>query len=406
MNNISAFFYLSICRILGWEFRHISEFSNLVYDSQHDFDKAIMDYKPDVIADINILRQCMPVDVPDSLFFFSYWDYPILLTTGVINEYECENINKRDYIFSPYLDIQKLDWTRSIEKLNLKEHIITFPFYPWQLKTNDVEKNLNIDTYTCDVAIFYNHKNPIKILMLILNINNNFSKKNMIIQFLTRLVCRLEMKINDIEGNLGDYLWVKKIVEEEISKQEFERYCLNFNKMIEWWTNYLIHDVLPLIYSNCVVDWLVDANLNLRIWGREWKLIPKYSNYAAGYIEEGTNELDLAYRGSKIVVDGCYNFSLHRRVFEAMREKVMVIQMQSNEDDDCSSWKYYFKENESIVIARNKTDLLKKINYYLKHEDARKRIVENAYSILMEKNFFNDDVLFGICEKIEQIVRG
>ncbi len=74
--------------------------------------------------------------------------------------------------------------------------------------------------------------------------------------------------------------------------------------------------------------------------------------------------------------------STHPRVFETILSGSFYIGMKIPEEYDAANITHFLKEGEDIVFAYGKDDLYKKIDYYLEHEDERKRIVENR----QEKN--------------------
>ena len=79
--------------------------------------------------------------------------------------------------------------------------------------------------------------------------------------------------------------------------------------------------------------------------------------------------------------------------------------MQVDFSWDWSSYVHFFKENESIVVARSKTELIEKIHYFLTHEEERKRIASNAYDTLKNNNLFCEDVLRTVGERMQSILK-
>lgn len=59
----------------------------------------------------------------------------------------------------------------------------------------------------------------------------------------------------------------------------------------------------------------------------------------------------------------------------------------------------FFKNNKEVVLFRTKDDLLKKIDYYLKHEKEREKIAENSYKKTIS-TFNREESLKGIFTKI------
>lgn len=80
-----------------------------------------------------------------------------------------------------------------------------------------------------------------------------------------------------------------------------------------------------------------------------------------------------------------------RRCFEIPAVKTLMMSVYS---DDIAK---LFKENDEIVFFYNKVDLLKKIQFYLKNEEDRKKICEASYNRLVKDKHSSKD-------RVEQII--
>jgi spore maturation protein CgeB len=139
---------------------------------------------------------------------------------------------------------------------------------------------------------------------------------------------------------------------------------------------------------------------NFGIWGPGWHVVSKDSplkKCIKGYAikPEIYNKI---YSSSKIVIVCHYQnkeilcYQASPKVFEAMACKAFVLV-----DNQLDVFRI-FKDNFHCVKFENVNQLIEKINYYLKHEDERRQIAENAYEEVINnhtyvhriKKLFND----------------
>ena len=60
--------------------------------------------------------------------------------------------------------------------------------------------------------------------------------------------------------------------------------------------------------------------------------------------------------------------------------------------DNVACIKKYFKEEKEIIIAKDKNDWFKKIDYYMQHPEERKRIAEAGYTKVLKEHTYHNRI--------------
>ena len=131
-----------------------------------------------------------------------------------------------------------------------------------------------------------------------------------------------------------------------------------------------------------VIKLLVENSVNVKLYGTEWENSQYYDFFIEklGKIEPVYNDYNLALNSAKIALvflSKLNNDTYTRRCFEIPATKTM---MMAEYTDDLNSM---FEEGEEAEYFKNKEELLKKIQYYLSHEDELNTIGENGYKRLL-----------------------
>ena len=132
---------------------------------------------------------------------------------------------------------------------------------------------------------------------------------------------------------------------------------------------------------------LIKNGINLKIFGRGWNNYPEFKDNYLGALE--TEEMTKMINQSKI------NLSLLKNEYGQLHFKGRVLMFPSCKSfslteyfDGCLK---FFKNNKEIMMFKDDNDLLKKINYYLKHEKEREEIAENSYKKVMKSHNVLED---------------
>ncbi len=171
--------------------------------------------------------------------------------------------------------------------------------------------------------------------------------------------------------------------------------------------NYIANDMFSLlnqrIYRQCLVDWLLDAGYtNLKLWGNGWTKEEKYAKYAMGPAENGET-LSKIYQASKIVLGNNVMTTAAARAWESMLSGAFYLSNYIPPEDDITDIRKIVKENEELIMFYDKEDLLRKVDYYLNHEEERKRMAEIGRKAALERMTF-DKLMEKVIEEIPKII--
>ncbi|MDP1729499.1 MAG: glycosyltransferase [archaeon] len=140
-----------------------------------------------------------------------------------------------------------------------------------------------------------------------------------------------------------------------------------------------------------LIKFLKKNKIDVKIFGFGWEKYADLKDIWFGPVDQ--KEVNRIMNQSKINLCFSKNYlggtHLNCRIFEIMAKKSFGIIEYFK-----GSLKL-FKNNEEIVMFKDKEDLLKKVKYYLKNEYERKRIAKNAYNCVIKK--------YSINKKIENI---
>lgn len=171
--------------------------------------------------------------------------------------------------------------------------------------------------------------------------------------------------------------------------------------------NYIANDMFSFlnqrIYRQCLVDWLLDAGYtNLKLWGNGWTKEEKYAKYAMGPAENGET-LSKIYQASKIVLGNNVMTTAAARAWESMLSGAFYLSNYIPPEDDITDIRKIVKENEELIMFYDKEDLLRKVDYYLNHEEERKRMAEIGRKAALERMTF-DKLMEKVIEEIPKII--
>lgn len=134
-------------------------------------------------------------------------------------------------------------------------------------------------------------------------------------------------------------------------------------------------------------EWLnYVADYNLKIWGGGWnRANKKLRDKWQGRVAIG-EELAKVCASSKIILDVLrpYMLPAHTmKIFEIPGCGGFLLSSKGKEFDD------FFKEGEEIVTFSNPEEMLKKLDFFLKQDDLRKKIVEAAQKKVQNYGYIN-----------------
>ncbi|MEG1595362.1 MAG: glycosyltransferase, partial [Lachnospiraceae bacterium] len=139
------------------------------------------------------------------------------------------------------------------------------------------------------------------------------------------------------------------------------------------------------IYRITLVQWLIDAGYtNIKLWGNGWMENEKFKPYAMGPAENG-EELSKIYQASKINIGNNIMTTAAARAWECMLSGGFYLSNWIPEEADITDIRRIVKLGEDVDFFRTKEEFLQKIDFYLTHEDARRKMIEKGRAISLEK---------------------
>lgn len=160
------------------------------------------------------------------------------------------------------------------------------------------------------------------------------------------------------------------------------------------------------VYRQALVDWLLDAgHTNIKLWGNGWQTDPKYAPYAMGPAQNGET-LSKIYQASKIVMGNNVMTTAAARAWESMLSGAFYMGNYIPPEEDAVDIRKIVKEGEELVMFHDREDLLQKVEYYLNHEEERRRMAEIGCKAALERMTFDklmQTMIREIPERIEQL---
>jgi hypothetical protein len=131
------------------------------------------------------------------------------------------------------------------------------------------------------------------------------------------------------------------------------------------------------------LKYLIDNGINLKIFGRNWDILPEFKKYYEGMLplEEFVKKIN----ETKITI----NFSRNRygnlhfkgRIFETAKcRSFMLVEY-------CPIYEDFLTPGKELIMFKSKEELLKLTRYYLEHEEEREQIAKRAYDKLKKKKY-------------------
>lgn len=131
-----------------------------------------------------------------------------------------------------------------------------------------------------------------------------------------------------------------------------------------------------------LMRFLIQNGIKVNIWGRNWFKYPEFKDFYKGIPDEK--------EFVKIINESRINLAPSKNMYGEPHFKGRILEFAACKSfalvDYFSGYLNYFKENEEIVFVKDKDDLLRKIDYYLKNEKEREKIAENSYNKVVKNH--------------------
>ena len=139
------------------------------------------------------------------------------------------------------------------------------------------------------------------------------------------------------------------------------------------------------VFHRLVADWLIGAGFkNIKLWGRDWVKFPEYKSYAMGPAQNGET-LSKIYQASKIVLGLNPGATGAARSWESMLSGTFYMSNYIPPEEDASDIRKILKVGENLVMFYNKKDLIKKVKYYLEHDEERREMARRGREVALQK---------------------
>lgn len=377
---------------IGIDYRlTVKDYNRFHYYEEVYFLRAVMDYKPSAIIGMNVSYASFPYYISSHLPIISQIDSGQYAT----NENCYRNKGEYTVFLLPFVSLGNIFSKEFIKSDAFLNKVIAMPFvadhevYKKYMLTQK-EKN----KYKADVCF----------------VGNSTTSRDVLYRDLVNTHERFFMKGANTEKRKDYQTFIKSIFDEcfDLTYEKetflgyndfFEKYMLRKSSQTSCFLGKLekkeLHDfifmmesyLLAAIYRICIMDWVLNWEFNIKIFGMRWSNDEKYNKLWGGEIENG-KELSKVYNASKIVIHSNIVHGVHRRFFEATLSGCLCICPRPKKKINLSGLETYFKEDEAVVYFDNKRDLYRKIKYYLEHDEERKKIVNNCRCVIYEKNLY------------------
>lgn len=375
----------------GIEYKDKSDFGfEPDYFSQEDFDRIIKLYCPNIIFLYNITTKKLPIDIPENIKVITYCDH-FHEQFSLLGRAYFENISINNYLYIPVLDVDRIDMDNVLSDSKIKDKMYFAPFVATLGKRQFVKNEKDRERFACDLSIVSNYKDIASDCWWF-NINSHSFQGRILMQLICELRILIRHKIKEDGAICVDDKWIHEIIIGMFDKFELNQYINDRDAFIKVWINAIKYYVISNEYMSCVVDWLIEKNYNIKIYGSGWDESDIYKKYAVGMLEEDSVDLCKAYQYSKINVGLNVNMGLHRRNFEVMENGCLCFQAYVGDEYMFSDYNHFFQDGRDIVVYRNKQELYDKIDYYLSHDNEREQIIKAGQSVV-EKYLQAEDVV-------------
>lgn len=343
---------------------------------QCDIDKILHEYQPDIIVMNYITSRNLPVELPATIKILTFCDH-FEEHFRLFGKSFFDSLPDNNYLLYPIWDAQKMDHDKILVNSTLEDRLFFIPFMPCIEELQNTDRREDYNVYTSDISIMLRYK-EITFYYWMYGINEKTFLGRMLMPFLAELVLSVRYELRQNESAYMDTDYIERLVLSAMERWQIVKNIRDFNKFLKYWVNEVRESIISVEYGNCIVDWILERDYNVRLYGGRWKEKEKYKNYAFGEIPDGSDELRKAYQASKISIGTNICMGLHRRVFEAMESDCLCLQAEAHPDWMLSDWRHCFEEGKHIVIFRNKTELYQKIDYFLSHDNERRKITAAA----------------------------
>lgn len=354
--------------------------------NKYEFTDFLIKFKPDIIMVIDHFRWEWE-EIPKQIVFIC-WIMDHL--PHLFDKKSAEKIESLDFILSLYLkhpSFQKIGYP---QKQLINGPLPSNPDIYKKYELTQAER----DNYSADICIISNSGNAMETLE-----NSIFTSYNGRTD--TGFVNAVKSIYRDIFSIIYDSIYYEKkhYYHDETRKLFFEQFIdraklfslgeILENLMFEFWGG-----IVTCMYKDIAILWLHEKGYDIKLWGRAWPTHPVLKKYAMGVAPNG-EAMSKILNASKISIGLTPNVTLHPRVTETLLSGCLYIGNDIRQGEDWCNARDFFKPGAELILFKNKTDLYKKVDYYLSNTRereavaaaGRKKALETlTYEIVMKKS--------------------
>lgn len=351
------------------------------YRSQQDFDKICGLYKPNVILLHMVNMNSLPITIQEDIYVITYLDHPVEPFI-IFGEKYFKNAYKRNYFLLSLLNPERIDKNHILSNRQYQNKIIFIPFVAF---FDEMEKPCeNEERFRCDVSLVTSRKD-LAYYKWQFSIDEKTAFGRSLMHCVALVAARVREEILSRECAVTDMDWIEKILKQYFDLLGIWNFARNKEMLLEYWKLIVYNVVMYVEFGNCVADWILEGNYDLKLWGGGWEKESKYRKNAMGVLPECSAELAYARKYSKISVENNLYQGVHRRTFENIHYGSLNMMIYPGEGLQYTDYKQFFADKESIVVYRNKKELLSNLDYYLSHDEERRQVIRAGQDIIKEK---------------------
>lgn len=320
-------------------------------------------YKPDIIIDVNYFRYTYSYQMPPGIVYVTWiQDY----MSHTLDAKLTAKLGRNDYVMNHYISDKRFAEAGYSEDRMIDAPVCANPrlYKTYHLSSEEkqaYQADLCMVCQPADIEGFIENKMDA--------LPENTSDRDAIRQFLSAY-CEDFKQNEKIERKKSAFL--NRMIEYLKQRKQFSISM----ETLEQFVDQIFMGFHERLYRRTLADWMIEAGYtNIKLWGAEWAVLEKYKPYAMGQAENG-EVLSKILQSSKIVIGNNFLTSGPARVWESMLSGAFYMSNDVPEEDDLVNIRKSMQEDQDIIIFHNKKDLLDKIDFYLNHEEERRRMSE------------------------------
>ncbi len=332
--------------------------------------RLIADFKPDATFLIDHFRfEYNHAIYPDAMIFI-VWIQDLL--PQVMNPATPRRLGKRDFILNQWITCQpffNVGYGRE-RMLDAPIPADQYIYRPYELSEKEVKQYGSDICMICHAADVEGCAND---MIGRFDKNSHFMLKELYREY-HRLATK-EVFYHDMES-------FKNFIEKFLRRQ----YRINIANNIRDMLAEHMHTYYRLaVFRQVLADWLIAAGLkNIKLWGNGWLKYEKYKPYAMGPAQNG-EVLSKICQASKIVLGNNAWITGAGRAFESMMSGAFYMSNYIPAEADWTDIRKIIKPGEDFVMFYNRKDLIKKVRYYLKHDEKRREMARRGREVALQK---------------------